>query len=412
MIAADPRQVPAGDRSRPQSGMNNPIIDARALARSGMDLLRNGDARGARAAFERVVAAGQADASLWVVLAHACRRLGEDKAEAEAFDRALALEPRNVLALIGKGDCQARSGDERAAVAFYLEGMQAAPPPEQLSPDVRGELDRVRAICAHHSGRLAERLQVRLEAEGLTDRPSTGRFRQSLDLLLGRKMVYFQQPRFYYFPELPQIQFYERAAFPWLDAVEAATAAIREELLGVLQEASAFRPYVASDPTRPVKSQEGMLDNPDWSAFYLWKDGEPVAENAARCPRTMAALEHVPFPRMRGRSPIALFSQLRPGARIPPHHGFINTRLICHLPLLVPENCGFRVGNDTRSWEEGKAWAFDDTIEHEAWNRSGRTRVILLFETWRPELTEEERALVAAMFEEIAAAGSLPKWDD
>lgn len=392
--------------------MNNPNIDARALARSGMDLLRKGDPGGARTAFERVVAAGQADASLWVALAHACRGLGEDKAEAEAFDRALALDPRDVPALIGKGDCLARAGDERAAVAFYLEAMRAAPPPEQCTPVLRGELERVRAVCAQSSGKLAQRLQARLAAEGLTDRPSTGRFRQSLDLLLGRRMVYFQQPRFYYFPELPQIQFYERSAFPWLDGIEAATADIREELLGVLQEASAFTPYVASDPARPAKSQEGMLDNPDWSAFYLWKDGEPVAENAARCPRTMAALGHVPFPRMRGRSPIALFSQLRPGARIPPHHGFINTRLICHLPLLVPEDCGFRVGNDTRSWQEGKAWVFDDTIEHEAWNRSGRTRVILLFETWRPELTQEERALVTALFEEIAAAGSLPKWDD
>ncbi len=208
--------------------MNNPTIDARALAQSGMDLLRKGDARGARAAFERVAAAGQADASLWVMLAHTCRRLGEDTAEAEAFDRALALEPRHVLALVGKGDCLARSGDERGAVAFYLESMQAAPPPEQLSPDVRGELDRVRTVCARSSGRLAERLHARLAAEGLSDRPSTGRFRQSLDLLLGRKMVYFQQPRFYYFPELPQIQFYERSAFPWLDEVEAATAAIRE----------------------------------------------------------------------------------------------------------------------------------------------------------------------------------------
>ena len=59
------------------------------------------------------------------------------------------------------------------------------------------------------------------------------------------------------------------------------------------------------------------------------------------------------------------------------------------------------MGNDTRVPVEGKAWVFDDTIEHEAWNRSDRPRVILLFETWRPELTGEERALVAAMFNAI-----------
>jgi aspartate beta-hydroxylase len=90
----------------------------------------------------------------------------------------------------------------------------------------------------------------------------------------------------------------------------------------------------------------------------------------------------------------------------------VNTRIICHLPLLVPEKCALRVGNDTRAPVEGKAWVFDDTIEHEAWNASERTRVVLLFEVWRPELTVEERALVSAMFEAIDAyGGEAPKSD-
>jgi aspartyl/asparaginyl beta-hydroxylase (cupin superfamily) len=155
-----------------------------------------------------------------------------------------------------------------------------------------------------------------------------------------------------------------------------------------------------------------MLDNPDWTAFYLWKDGEPLTANAERCPRTMAALEAVPLARLPNRSPSVLFSQLRPGARIPPHNGFVNTRLICHLPLIVPPGCGFRVGNESREWVEGKAWVFDDTIEHEAWNGSGETRVILLFEIWRPELTLRERELVCAMFEAIDAhTGQKPQWE-
>jgi aspartyl/asparaginyl beta-hydroxylase (cupin superfamily) len=77
----------------------------------------------------------------------------------------------------------------------------------------------------------------------------------------------------------------------------------------------------------------------------------------------------------------------------------------------VPPGCALRVGNDTRVPVEGKAWVFDDTMEHEAWNRSGHARVILLFEIWRPELTEEERGLVAAMFEAIDAySGEKPAW--
>ena len=155
-----------------------------------------------------------------------------------------------------------------------------------------------------------------------------------------------------------------------------------------------------------------MVGNPAWSAFYLWKYGERVAANAARCPRTMQAIERVPLVHMRGRSPSVLFSLLRPGAHIPPHTGLINTRLICHLPLIVPPGCEFRVGNEIRAWQEGRAWAFDDTMEHEAWNRSNETRVILLFEVWRPELTEEERERVRAVFDAIDEyGGEQPRWE-
>jgi aspartyl/asparaginyl beta-hydroxylase (cupin superfamily) len=155
-----------------------------------------------------------------------------------------------------------------------------------------------------------------------------------------------------------------------------------------------------------------MMDNPAWGAYYLWKNGEIVPENAARCPKTLAALVDAPIARVPNRSPSILFSLLRPGARIPPHCGLINTRLICHLPLVIPGQCTFRVGNEERDWEEGKAWAFDDTIEHEAWNRSGRTRVILLFEIWRPELSLEERDMVSAMFEAIdSSTGVRPAWE-
>ena len=110
---------------------------------------------------------------------------------------------------------------------------------------------------------------------------------------------------------------------------------------------------------------------------------------------------------------VDIFSLLRPGAHIPPHHGLVNTRLICHLPLIVPEKCTFRVGNDVRDWRRGKAWLFDDTIEHEAWNRSAETRVILLFDVWRPELSQEERALVVSLFEAIDAygGGKKPEWE-
>src|SRR5258706_8914437 len=148
-----------------------------------------------------------------------------------------------------------------------------------------------------------------------------------------------------------------------------------------------------------------MADNPDWSAFYLWKDGAAVPGNAERCPRTLAALAGVPFTRVPGRAPSILFAVLRRGAHLPPHTGFINARLICHLPLVVPKGCAFRVGNETREWIEGKARVFDDTIEHEAWNRSRETRGVLLFELWRPDGTEAARPLISTLFEAADAPG-------
>jgi aspartyl/asparaginyl beta-hydroxylase (cupin superfamily) len=86
-----------------------------------------------------------------------------------------------------------------------------------------------------------------------------------------------------------------------------------------------------------------------------------------------------------------MFSILQPRTRIPPHTGSSNIRTTIHLPLVVPPGCGFRVGAETREWVEGEAWAFDDTIEHEAWNDSDQVRAILILDGWNPFLTEAER---------------------
>jgi hypothetical protein len=336
-----------------------------------------------------------------------------DAAALAAIDRLLAADPRNVRALILKGDHFTAAGDTRAAVAYYRAALNLAPPPDKVPPDLLADIRRAQSVSEQFGRQYRQHLVDWLARRGFDAQTVSPRFSQSLGILFGEKKIFVQEPRYYYFPGLPQVQFYPRADFPWLDRVEAATDEIRAELTAVLQDGKAFAPYVQAPPNRPRKGgQTTMLDNPDWSAFYLWKNGAAVPENAARCPKTLAALQDAPVARMPGRSPSILFSQLRPGARIPPHCGLVNTRLICHLPLIVPEGCTFRVGNDTRPWAEGRAWAFDDTIEHEAWNRSERTRVILLFEIWRPELTEEERVLVSAMIDAIDAfGGRMPAWE-
>ena len=307
--------------------------DVRALAASGYDALRRGDAREARESFEQVVSQGQPDARALLALAHACGLLGDAAASLVAVDKALALEPRNFQALIFKADHLAALGDDRAASSHYQFAVRAAPPTDGLAPELRRELDRARAMGERYARKFEQFLLERLQAVAAAGELTSARFRQSLDIMLGKKNIYFQQPQAFYFPELPQIQFYDPSVFPWIDAVEAATGAIRGELSELLKDRSGFQPYVEGDPRRPRKEQSGMQGNPDWSAFYLWKNGRVVPENIARCPKTAAALAPVPFSEVSNRSPSVLFSLLRPGARIPPHSGLVNTRLICHLPL-------------------------------------------------------------------------------
>lgn len=378
-------------------------------AQTAFDALRRGNAARARELFMQAVAAGEDSAAVQVGLAYACRALNDTAASAAAVDRALALEPRNLAALILKGDQLAAVGDVRGASSFYRAAIAGAPPAGELGPDLRSELARAQRMCDAYAAQFEQALRASLAAKGLAD--GDGRFARSLDILFGRRQVYVQQPRNYLFPELAPVQFFDRALFPWMDELERATPDIRAELVEVMREDAAFKPYVEADPRRP-RPEASMVGNRDWSAFYLWKYGERLAENAARCPRTMEAMAKVPLVHMRNRSPSVLFSLLRPGAHIPPHTGMVNTRLICHLPLIVPGECIFRVGNETRRWQEGRAWAFDDTIEHEAWNRTRETRVILLFEVWRPELSAREREQVCAMFEAIdEASGEKPRWE-
>ena len=228
----------------------------------------------------------------------------------------------------------------------------------------------------------------------------TARLSGTVALVTGEKQLFVQQPTSFYFPQLPQRQYYEPDEFGWAAEFAAAAPAIRAELDALLTSEEGFQPYVQADPTRANKGH-ALLNDPSWSAFHLLENGRPAPGNAARCPATLAALTGLPMPVIDARSPMALFSVLQPGTHIPPHHGMLNTRLIVHLPLIVPAGCRLRVGNDTRDVVAGVPMIFDDSIEHEAWNDSGETRIVLLTEIWRPELTDAERGALRRMYESI-----------
>jgi aspartyl/asparaginyl beta-hydroxylase (cupin superfamily) len=377
--------------------------EAEAMIRSGVAALQRGDPGEAMRLLRAAVAAGTVPPP-WFLLAQACRHGADPRGEEDALDKLLEAQPRHLGGLIMRADCHLRTGDRRAAASFYGAALRtAAAGQEQISPMMANELRRAEAAAAQLEREFAAHIEKRLN-DCFAGAPPAGRVATAVDLLLGRKQVFLQQPTSFYFPGLPQIEFYERGQFPWLAQVEAAIPSIRAELEAVLAEDGAFVPYVEGDLNRP-RALHRLLGDPSWGAFHLWKQGAPVAGNADRCPATMAALARAPMPRIAGRSPMALYSLLRPGAHIAPHNGLLNTRLICHIPLIVPGRCRLRVGNEVREWEEGRALIFDDSIEHEAWNDSDSTRVILLFEIWRPELSDEEKVQLTALFEAIEIYG-------
>ena len=370
----------------------------RTLAAVGQQAFNEGDPRSARTTFQRLTAIDSANPQHWIQLALACRQLNDDAGAESAVQRALNLDPMELVGLILRGNLLERQGRTHDAARAYGAVAAVAPPLERLHPSLRPAVTHAATFREKYDRECAEFLEGRLEGQFKAFAgENLDRFRDSLDIMVGRKRRYDSRSAIYHYPRLAPVEFFEPARFPWLDEVEAATDSIRDEFLQVLDTEEGFTPYITYPEDVPHNQWAELNNSPRWSAFHLYKMGRIVAENAARCPATLKVLEAAPMPDQPGRTPSAMFSLLKPKTRIPPHNGVTNTRLVTHLALIVPEGCGFRCGNQTRSWVPGKAWVFDDTIEHEAWNDSDKLRVVLIFDIWHPDLTPAERAMITAL---------------
>jgi aspartyl/asparaginyl beta-hydroxylase (cupin superfamily) len=359
---------------------------------------RSGAIAQARELLDRLVRLDGGDKQQWINLAVVCQAQRDEAGEDEAIRRALMIDPLDLLALILRAALLTRQGKRHAAARAHGAVAAVAPPLERLAPELRPAVQEALAYREQYDREFGAHLDASL-GPLLTDLrgEGTARFTESLDIMLGRKRQYLPQPALFHFQGLAPVTFFERRDFPWLDAVEASTASIRAEFLEALRVDTGFTPYLSYGEDEPLRQWAELNKSLRWSAFHLIEGGRANEANARRCPRTMAALAGAPQPDQPGRTPTAMFSMLKPRTRIPPHCGVSNVRLVVHLPLVVPPGCGFRVGNDVRHWEEGKAWVFDDTIEHEAWNDSEHLRAILMFDIWHPHLSGPERALVSAM---------------
>lgn len=380
------------------------------LFKAGVAALQAGQAEQARASFQSAVDAGLATGRSYLGLALACLSQSDLPAAEAAIDNTLRLEPANLRALIMKGDIVFARADNQAAAAHYGLALRIAARQQGLPEPLKQDLNRISTRQQQLMHIFREYLMECLAKAGYSRATASDRFNASLDMMLGQlerpedTSAFPQAPHVYYLPELDYHTFYPEQRLPWLAKLEYNTDVITRELQTLLNtEAETFSPYIHSGIDRPQHGETALLDSRDWTSAYLWEDGKPNADNMAACPETTRLMQELPLTLIEGFAPSVLFSKLDAGARIEPHTGMLNTRLICHLPLVVPDNCALRVGADTRITERGRAWAFDDSINHEAWNDSGAERVILLFDVWRPDVREDERHYIKALLEAVSS---------
>lgn len=389
------------------------MVDPRALNDAGMQALKAGDAHAAARLFGEAAAADPKASPLWLNLANAHRQLGDDAAERAALQHALDNDQLDFMAQVRMAQLSERTGDHADAHYRWSGVIQMAsqlPPTPQLAE-----------LVAHAQGfvqRRAEKLAVAVETalgdwRAAVEPDSARRVGAAIDAMIGRRAVYHHEPSGLHYPFLPADEYFNRDHFSWLAELEAATDAIRDEYLALIAAApDTVEPYVDQDAGTPENKWTALDKTTDWGAIFLYRYGQSREEVLARCPRTAAVLAKLPLADIPGRGPTVFFSVLKPRTHIPPHTGVSNIRSIVHLPLIVPDDCGFRVGGETRNWREGEAWVFDDTIEHEAWNRSDRPRAILILDVWNPYLRAEERDLVSRFLTAADDAGFGPAAHD
>lgn len=351
------------------------------------------------------------DPAAWMQLAYVQKAAGDFNGAVGSFRCGLALAPRIFVARLQLGVALEQLGQSQEALKAYFMAIESARAMGRWEDDAT-TAPALREAVKHavkyvNKGRrqlfhgVLGPLRERYGSSELL------RVERSLAIYLSDQPVPIpdprQKPKFLYFPDIASQPYYPRKRFPWLEELEAATDTVREELRSVLLQGLQLEAFLGQIP---AQARDGMLRSsgdrePAWDAYFFYRHGQRHDEHCARCPKTAALLDALPLVRIRDHAPEALFSILTPGSHILPHTGVTNTRLVTHLPLIVPPDCAIRVGGEEHIWQEGRCVTFDDTYEHEAWNRSEQTRVVLILDSWHPDLSEAERAAVTDLVEAI-----------
>lgn len=367
------------------------------LVQAGQALARR-DPNQALALLDRADALGRTH-NATLNRAVALRLLGNFHASLAVLDEALDMKPYDFSALLAKGAMLEKINQPKAAVEVYRNALKIAPPRVHCPPAVATQMDYAARMVDQHARALGDFMRQRLSSlRADVGEAALDRFDEGLEIYAGLIQPPKQQPLLLNYPRLPIIPFYDRSLFPWLSTLEDATSVIQEELTALLETGfDDFAPYIAYPKGAPVNQWAELNHSSKWSSLFLWKDGQRQDAICERCPRTAALLESLPMADQDSFAPTAMFSALQPHTHIPAHTGSSNVRLLAHLPIILPGPARFRVGNTVKAWEMGKAWVFDDTIEHEAWNDANGLRVILIFDVWNPYLDDKEKVLITEM---------------
>jgi aspartate beta-hydroxylase len=376
---------------RPEQHEALEFVIKRALARQDFQSIID--------VIERAAAAGTREPELYRVLGYAHENVGNTVSAGTAFENSLALAPEQFQLWLKLGQMREAAGQEHPALIAYFRAITTAQregrwlSDETTAPALQQRVRHAVKFTAQGRERLYSKAieSIRLR-EGAA---AMQRVERSIELYMGLEAPVYnspvQRPTFLYFPGLPAAGFFPRELFPWMDELEANTDAIRKEALGVLAAGDALEPFLGPGSDMATDQLRNDRGKPVWDAFFFYRHGKRYDDNCERCPITARMLDRMPCARIDAHAPETLFSVLTPGSHILPHTGVTNLRAVAHLPLIIPPDCAIRVGDEQRTWEEGKAFVFDDTYEHEAWNFSEQTRVVLITDVWNPYLTDAER---------------------
>ena len=344
---------------------------------------------------EQLASGGSSRSETWAKLSAMRRATGDLAGALGAIDSALELAPLDFSSLLARAFLLERLDPNQAGEAF-CEACAQEPADDKVPPALADALAHGRERAAAHRSALEQRLVAAIPA-GL-NAAEQARLERFVSNTVRSTKTWHQEPTHFAFPGLPEIEFHDPGLFAGLRELANQAYIIRDEFESLLAAESAqVVPYVQHPQRVPLRQWEKLNQSRDWSALHLVQNGERIERNARHCPKTLAAIASLDQPVVPRASPNVMFSLLAPHTRIPPHSGIANTRLVAHLPLIVPKGCKFRCGAQTREWQVGEPLVFDDTIEHEAWNDSDELRVVLIFDLWPLALSRAERAAVACL---------------